>query len=130
LTRFLVAAGNAPILLLPEPVLGIPLRYAVLLVGGFEMIVALICLFGKRVGLQVGWLAWLATNYLVYRIGLLTMHIHPQATCVGSLTDPLHLTPGVTGFMLGMLPVYLLLGSYAAVIWLWMEGQEREPQNS
>ena len=52
------------------------------------------------------------------------MNILEQATCVGSLTDPLHLTQGVTGFMLGLLPVYLLLGSYAAIIWLWMEGRK------
>jgi len=48
--------------------MGIPLRYAVLLVGGFELAVALICLFGRRLGLQIGWLAWMATNYAV--IGL------------------------------------------------------------
>src|ERR1043166_9400695 len=65
LTRFLIAFGNAQVMSVPEPLLGIPLRYAVLLVGGFELAVALICLFGKRTGLQLGWLAWLGTNYVV-----------------------------------------------------------------
>jgi predicted RNA-binding Zn-ribbon protein involved in translation (DUF1610 family) len=105
-------------------VLGIPLRYAVLLVGGLELLVAFICLFGRQTGLQLGWLGWLATNYLVYRIGLLTMNCHPQATCVGSLTDPLHLSRGTTGFIIELMPFYLLLGSYAAGIWLWMEGRK------
>jgi hypothetical protein len=123
LIRFLTAAGSAPALALPEPVLGIPLRYAVLLVGGFELVVALICLFGRRAGLQLGWLAWLATNYAVYRIGLLTMGMHQQGTCIGSLTDPLHLARGTLGIITGLLPLYLLLGSYAAVIWLWLEGR-------
>jgi hypothetical protein len=63
LVRFLMAAGQAQILTLPEPVLGMPFRFAVLLVGSFELIVALICLFGRRTGLQLGWLAWLNTNY-------------------------------------------------------------------
>jgi len=103
--------------------LGIPLRYAVLMVGGFELVVALICLFGKQVGLQAGWLAWLATNFIVYWIGLLSMHSHPQATCIGSFTDPLRLAGGTTGLVLEFIPVYLLLGSYAAVIWLWREGR-------
>jgi len=119
LERFLVAAGQVPVLALPEPVMGSPLHYAVLLVGMFELAVALICFFGRQTGLQLGWLAWLATNYAVYRIGLFMMHCHQQATCIGSLTDPLHLSGGVTGFMLGLFPIYLLLGSYAAMIWLW-----------
>jgi hypothetical protein len=120
LTRFLIAAGNAPALALPEPLIGIPLRYAVMLVGGLELIVALICLFGRQTGLQLGWLAWVATNYAVYRIGLLTIHYHPQATGVGSLTDPLHLARGTIGLIISSLPFYLLAGSYAAVFWLWI----------
>ena len=123
LTRFLIAAGSAQVLALPEPMLGIPLRYAVLAVGAFELVVALICHFGNQAGLQLGWLAWLATNYLVYWIGLWAMHVHPQATCIGSFTDPLHLSRGTTGLIIGFLPFYLLLGSYAALIWLWLEGR-------
>lgn len=123
LERFVIATGSAPALALPEPMLGIPLRYAVLMVGGLELTVALICLFGKHAGLQIGWLAWMATNYTVYRICLLTMSVHQQATCIGSLTDPLYLTRGVMGFIVGLLPIYLLLGSYSAMIWLWLEGR-------
>lgn len=121
LERFLVAAGDAQVLALPEPALGIPLRYTALLVGGLELVVALICFFGKQTGLQVGWVVWLATDYLVYRIGLLTMQCHPQATCIGSLTDPLSLSRGPAGIVMGLLPLYLLSGSYAAMIWLWLE---------
>jgi hypothetical protein len=123
LERVLIAAGGTQSLSLPEPVLGIPLRYSVLLVAAFELVVAMICLFGRRSGLQLGWLAWLATHYAGYRVGLLTMGIHQQGTCVGSLTDPLHLSRGVAGVIVGLLPVYLLLGSYAAMTWLWLEGR-------
>jgi predicted RNA-binding Zn-ribbon protein involved in translation (DUF1610 family) len=123
LTRFLIVADNAQVLASPEPLLGIPLRHAVLLVGGFELAVALICLFGKRTGLQLGWLAWLGTNYVVFWIGLVWQHYSPQGACIGSLTDPLHLTRGISGLVLQFIPVYLLLGSYAAVVWLWLEGR-------
>jgi DNA-directed RNA polymerase subunit RPC12/RpoP len=120
LTRFVIAAGNAQVLSLPDPMLGIPLRYAVLVVGAFELGVALICLFGRRVGLQIGWLAWLGTNYVVLWIGLFSMRINPQATCVGSLTDPLHLSRGLTGLIVQLLPFGLALGSYAALLQLWL----------
>jgi DNA-directed RNA polymerase subunit RPC12/RpoP len=125
LCRFLIAAGHAQVMTLPDPMLGIPLRDAVVAVGVFELVVALICLFGKRIGLQLGWLAWLGTNYVVIWIGLLTMHIHPQATCIGSLTDPLHLSRGITGYAFALIPFGLALGSYAAVVSLWFSSDAR-----
>lgn len=123
LERFLVAAGHGQVLALPEPVMGIPLRYAVMIIGGMELVVALICLFGWRMSLQLGWLAWLATNYFVYWIGLLMMHLHSQTTCIGNLTDPLHLSRGMSGAILSFPPVYLLLGSCLAMVWLWSAGR-------
>jgi hypothetical protein len=120
LERLLVAFGHAQALSLPEPVLGIPIRYAVLLVGGFELLVALICLFGRNPTLQLGWLAWLLVNYAVYRIGLLTMHYHQQATGIGTLTDPLHLSRGILGLAIGLVPACLLAGTVAAIAWPWV----------
>jgi DNA-directed RNA polymerase subunit RPC12/RpoP len=125
LFRFVIAAGNTQALALPEPMLGIPLLYAVLMVGGLELTAALICLFGKRVRLQAGLLAWLATNFVVFWIGLFWINCHPQATCIGSLTDPFHLSRGTTGFVTQLLPLGLLLGSYAAVFQLWMAKKGR-----
>ncbi len=123
LIRFIIAMDPSQLLGLPEPALGIPIRSALLLVGGMELLVAYICLFGRQIGVQLGWLAWLATNNLVYRIGLVTMGYHPQGTCIGSLTDPLHLSRGTLGWVTGCLPIYLLLCSYAAVISLWLKGR-------
>ncbi len=117
--RFVIAAGDAPSLALPEPMLGIPLRYAVLAVGGIELIVALICLFGRQAAFQVACLAWLSTDYIVYRIGLLLMHDHPQTTCIGSLTDPLHLAAGAMGLLVAFLPFCLVIGSCAALPGVW-----------
>jgi hypothetical protein len=127
LSRFLIVAGSTPALTLPEPMLGVPLRHAVLAVGILELIAALLCLFGRQTRLQLGWVAWLATNDMVYRIGLLFMNFHPQATCIGSLTDPLHLASGVTGFIAASLPLYLFFGSYLAVFWLWQAARLAKP---
>ena len=115
LIRFVIASGDAQILSRPDPLLGVQLRYAVLAVGIIELAVAWFCLFGKSAGLQCAWLAWLGTNYLVFQAGLLWAHCHPQGTCLGSLTDPLHLARGLTGDILGLLPLYLMLGVYAAL---------------
>ena len=126
LGRFIIALGSAPVLDLPDPLLEIPLRYAVLGVGVLELAVALVCLFGKSVVRQAGLVALLATNWAVYRIGLLWLGCHPQCTCLGRLTDPLHLPRGTAGYLLEYLPVYLLLASYSAILWL-MRHQPRRP---
>ena len=125
LGRFLIAAGNAQVLALPEPLLGIPLRQAVLAVGAFELVVALVCLIGKRIGIQIGWLAWLGTSYIVFWIGLVWQHFSPQGACIGGLTDPLRLYHGTTGYVLQFLPFGLVLGSYAALASLWFSRDTR-----
>jgi predicted RNA-binding Zn-ribbon protein involved in translation (DUF1610 family) len=120
LSRFLIAFSDAQVLALPEPLLGIPLRFGVLLVGVIELVVGLLCLFGKRIGIQAGCVAWLGVNYAAYRIGAIAMGEHHQGTAIGSLTDPLQLTRGFTGLMVGFVPVCLLLGGSASTVWLWL----------
>ena len=119
LIRFVIATGSTPVLAMPDPMLGISIRFALLIVGGIELIFALICLFGENVKLQTGLLAWLSTCFALFWLGLLWMHCHLQGTCLGSLTDPLHLSRGVIGFIMQLLPLGLLIGSYAALFHLW-----------
>jgi hypothetical protein len=120
LIRFIIAEGDAQALSLPEPLVRIPLRLAVVVTGAVELTVALVCLFGKRIELQIGWLVSLATAFVIYRIGLTWTHCHPQGTCLGSLTDPLHLARGAVGGFMEFIPFYLVFGSYAACLWLWL----------
>lgn len=119
LIRFIIAAGDTPLFALPEPILGIPLRYAVLAVGGLEAMVALICLFGRKTALQVGWLAWLSTDFVVFWLALAWMSCPLQGTCLGSLTDPLHLARGTMGTIMAVMPFFLLIGSYVALPCVW-----------
>jgi hypothetical protein len=125
LSRFLIAVGNAQVLALSDPMLGIPLRYALLAVGALELVVALICLFGKQLGLQIGWLVWLSINFTVFWIGLRWQHCQPQGTCIGSLTDPLRLYHGRMGYVYKFVPFCLVLASYAAGLWFWLSKDAR-----
>jgi hypothetical protein len=125
LLRFVIATGSAQALDLPEPLLGIPIRYAVLLVGGIELAMALICLFGKNSKFQTVCLAWLTTNFFVYLIGLLIMQCRPETSCIGSLTDPLQLSMGISRMVMIFMPLYLLLGSYWAATQIWLGRLEK-----
>ncbi len=125
LGRFLIAAGTSPALTLPEPFVGISIRTAVLLVGGFELVVALFCLFGRWPWLQLGGLGLLATGYAVYVLVLLAKGVQVQTSCLGSLTDPLRIYRGATGYALQFLPFGLALGCYAAAVALWFSSEAR-----
>jgi hypothetical protein len=124
--RLLIATGNTQRgLFRPDPVLGIPLHLAVLMVGGLELAIALICLFGKNVRFQIGCLAWLITNYVVFWIGLISLHSHPQTTCIGSLTDPLNLSSGIMELIVEFVPIYLGFGSFTGLIWVWFSKEAK-----
>ena len=125
LIRFLIAAGTSPALALPEPFIGVSIRTAVLIVGGFELVVALFCLFGRWPWLQLGGLAFLATGYAVYVLVLLAKGVQVQASCLGSLTDPLRIYRSGTGYALQFMPFGLALGSYADAIALWFSADAR-----
>jgi ssDNA-binding Zn-finger/Zn-ribbon topoisomerase 1 len=125
LIRFVIAAGSAQALDLPEPLLGFSIRYAVLMVGGIEFVMAVICFFGKNVRFQTICLAWLTTNFFVYWIGLFLMHYRPETSCIGSLTDPLQLSMGISRMIIIFIPLYLLLGSYWAATQIWLGRLEK-----
>jgi DNA-directed RNA polymerase subunit RPC12/RpoP len=125
LGRFLIAAGTSPVLALPEPFIGISIRTAVLIVGGFELAVALFCLFGRWPWLQLGGLGLLTSGYAVYVFVLLAKGLQVQASCLGSLTDPLRIYRGGTGYALQFLPFGLALGSYAAAVALLFSSESR-----
>jgi hypothetical protein len=100
-----------------DPVFGISLRRLFVVVGGIEIVVALVCLLGQRTGFQAGLLLWLAVSFVVYRLGLLLLGNPKFCGCLGTLTGALHISPQVADFAMKVISVYLLLGSCATLFW-------------
>jgi len=130
--KLVSAAGHAHILENEDPLLSISFRRVFETVGLFEVVIALFCFFGKRPILKAVLVAWLATNFLVYRLGLLWIGYHKPCSCMGNLTDALHIPPEIAGIAMKIILFYLLLGSYATWFWLWRrDGKvKRSMQNS
>ena len=113
------AIGPARALDTPDPLVGIPFRQLLLLVGLAELLIAFFCLFTDKRRFSLLVVAWISTNFLVYRLGLWFIGWHRPCGCMGSLTDILHLSPQAADNIMKGVLAYLLIGSYGILLWEW-----------
>jgi len=92
------------------------------MVGGIELVVALVCLVSRRtLAIKAGLIAWLATSFLIYRLGLVWVVYQKPCSCLGNLTDALHISPQIADTAMKIILAYLLIGSYATLFSLWRQ---------
>ena len=91
------------------------------------MLIAFFCLFTDRRQLILLAFAWLATNFLVYRLGLWFIGWHRPCACMGSLAGILHLSDQAADNIMKGLLAYLLVGSYGMLLWEWRRGATSAP---
>lgn len=113
------------IMYLDDPIFGIPFRYLLLLVGVLEILVSGFCLFGNKIKLSALFVAWIATNFVIYRLGLWFMGWHHPCGCMGNLADALHVPLQTADTAMKIVLAYLLIGSYATLFWLWKEKRKQ-----
>lgn len=119
--KLISSFGHARILEYNDPLLVMPFRYVFWTVGVIELFVASICFSGKDVRTRARLVAWLATGFLIYRLGLLLVAYRRPCSCLGNLTDALHIPPQTADTAMKIILAYLLLGSYATLFWLWRQ---------
>lgn len=118
IAKFIHSAGSAGILENSDPILTVSFRHVFWIVGTIEFIIALACFFSGRLWLPVGLVAWLASSFLAYRIGLVLVGWRKPCHCLGNLMDALHIPPQVADMAMKIILAYLLIGSYATLFWL------------
>ena len=111
--------GNSKFLAVIDPIFGIKFGQLMLVVGAAEIVIAAICFFSKRQTLALGLVAWMSTNFVIYRLGLWWIDWHRPCSCLGNLTDALHISPQTADNIMKVLLAYLLIGSYGLLIWQW-----------
>lgn len=119
------ATGPARALDVADPLLRMPFRELLLLVGLAELLIAFFCLFTDRRRFSLLAVAWLSTNFLVYRLGLWFIGWHRPCGCMGSLSDMLHLSPRAADNIMKVVLAYLLTGSYAILLLEWRRGKSQ-----
>jgi len=107
-----------------DPIIGVKFGTLVLAVGLAEIVIAVICFFSKRQTLALALVAWMSTNFVVYRLGLWWMDWKKPCSCLGNLTDALHISPQTADNIMKVLLAYLLIGSYGLLIWQWRQKQK------
>jgi len=127
ISKFISSMGHGPILYIHDPLTDFKFRNLFRIVGGIEIAVALVCIFSKRTWLSAGLVAWLATSFLAYRIGLAVIGYHRPCSCLGNLTDALHIPPQTADTAMKIILAYLLIGSYATLFWLWRQRKNQMP---
>ena len=116
--------GSVKLLAVADPIFGIPFRWLLLAVGVLELVIAGVCFFSRNKRLATLLVAWLATNFVVYRLGLLWVGYHKPCGCLGNITDALHISPQTADSAIRIVLGYLLVGSYATLFWLWRQSRK------
>lgn len=119
LVKLWSAFGEAKMLGIADPIFGMSFGNLMLAVGAVELVVAVVCLFSKNGKLPPVLVAWLGTSFLFYRIGLWGIGWHRPCSCLGNLTDALYIPTQIADTAMKIILAYLLIGSYAALFWLW-----------
>ena len=111
--------GNSKFLAVIDPIFGIKFGQLMLVVGAAEIVIAAICFFSKRQTLALGLVGWISTSFVIYRLGLWWIDWHRPCSCLGNLTDALHISPQTADNIMKVLLAYLLIGSYGLLISQW-----------
>ena len=117
------AFGSTKLLSVADPIFGIEFGKLMLVVGVSEIVISLACILSKRQTLALGVVAWMSTMFLVYRLGLWWIDRNPLCSCLGNLTDAIHISPQAADNVMKVVLAYLLAGSYGLLIWQWRRGR-------
>lgn len=123
LAKAFSAIGPARALDTADPLIGIPFRQLLLLVGLAELLIAFFCLFADKRRFSLLLVAWISTNFLVSRLGLWFIGWHHPCGCMGNLAGVLHLSDQAADNIMKCVLAFLLLGSYLLLLAQWRQAR-------
>jgi hypothetical protein len=116
LAKLVSAGGSARVLNLADPLLSLSTRHVLAGVGVLEMLLAGYLFLGKNLWMKLSLTAWMATNFLVYRLGLWWTDAPKPCGCLGTVTDALPISPRFVDYGMKGVLAYLLIGSVALIV--------------
>jgi len=116
IAKIFSALGKSKVLTVVDPILGVEFGHLILLVGVVEITIALVLLLHKETVVGNCLVALLATNFVVYRLGLWWINWNRPCGCLGNLMDAIHISPQIADTVMKCVLAYLLIGSYASLV--------------
>ena len=126
LVKWIAASGSVRALDLHDPLLLLTNRQVFMLVGGIEIAVGTYALFGRLQRYQLIVLAWLSTNFLIYRLARWVGDLGLPCGCLGNIANWLHLSPNWIDLMMKYVLAYMFIGSYALLIQHWIRARQTD----
>ena len=122
---FVINLSGPPHLVLPrDPISGLSLRYLFWIIGVIAAGIAWFCLFSERPARTIPWVAWFATNFLIYRIALFFEGCHSLSGFLASVTYAFDLPAKAASVLVDIAFAYLLIGSSTALLFHWLHSSE------
>lgn len=114
--KIVSASGDSHALDSSDPIFPVSYRQLLLSVGFLELAVCAVCLFSGRMKLALSLIAWLASNFLLYHVGLWLMGWSGPCNCLGNLTGAIHLSSKTVETITRFLSIYLFAGSVVGIL--------------
>jgi hypothetical protein len=121
LAKIVASYGGVGLLQFTDPITGLNFKHLIFITGVIELLVATICIFEKYTFSGICAVAWISANLCFYRIELWRLGWHKPCSCLGSLTEPLHISSEAADTAMKIILAYLLIGSYGSLFWLWRQ---------
>lgn len=104
--------GDAKLLLMDDPITGLQYRKLLTMATFLEVVVGAICILGKHSSLKSASTLWLASVFIIYRVGTLLNPYHgTECPCLGSLTEVLGISTGTANkLLLGIVVLMVVTG--------------------
>ena len=118
IAKLLSASGDAAVMDLPDPLLGLTHKHTLIAVAAVEIAIVASLFSSMAPWRKHLLLLWLSASFLTYRIAFQLIAPGKPCPCLGSLTERLPLAPATVNLLLGCVVIYLLAGSLLALGWV------------
>ena len=130
LAKIAAVTGEGMIFNHLDPVFGIAISKLLVVAGIIELAIGIILCISKSMIVKAFLTAWLSALLLLYRMGLWMIGWRSPCSCLGNITDAIHISPNTADNIMKSVLAYLLIGSYGILFHYWWKNRNVKANSS